>query len=111
MIDPANRLPSDKSTRPDLSSRLRTISMVLRELFLIILLVLSIHVSLPQSERIWAAYETPGDLIRLVLGGAIAVWIAINLFKLPTESGAHRAWLYIGIVGVPFALIATIAIW
>ena len=31
-------------------------------------MALMVRVSLPQSETIWTAYETPGDLVRLWLG-------------------------------------------
>ena len=62
-LDPRNtRTPA--STVPLV---LRILAMILRALFLAALIVIIARVSSPQSETIWAAYETPGDLIRLVV--------------------------------------------
>jgi fucose 4-O-acetylase-like acetyltransferase len=40
--------------------------MILRALFIGILIVVTAHVASPQTERFWSAYETPGDLIRMI---------------------------------------------
>ncbi len=72
---------------------------------------MTIHVSSPQNETIWLAYETPGDLIRVILGFAVSVWIVSQLFVFPEEAEAYRTWVYCGLVAVPFALICAIAIW
>jgi len=90
---------------------LRIAGLVLRALFMGILLVVIAHVSSPQSETIWSAYETPGDLIRLALGLIACLWILFHFFKLPKDVTAHRTWFYLGLVAVPFALICAIAIW
>ncbi len=69
------------------------------------------RVSAPQSESIWSAYETPGDLIRLALGVAVGVWILFHLFMLPEDAEGYRTWVYLGLAVVPLALICAIAVW
>ncbi len=70
-----------------------------------------VRVSAPQSESIWSAYETPGDLIRLALGVAVGVWILFHLFMLPEDAEGYRTWVYLGLAVVPLALICAIAVW
>ena len=55
--------PGARATR-----RLLVAGVVLRTLFIVSLLIVTVHVSMPQSASIWTAYETPGDLIRMALG-------------------------------------------
>jgi hypothetical protein len=95
----------------DVSPRLRIAATFLRTLFVIILLALTVRVSLPQSETIWSAYETPADLIRLLLGLALCIWLAIQLFQGPTDAQGYRTWLYLGLAAVPFAIICLVAVW
>jgi len=73
--------------------------------------VVIVRVSAPQSESIWSAYETPGDLIRLALGVAVGVWILFHLFMLPEDAEGYRTWVYLGLAVVPLALICAIAVW
>ena len=101
-------------TRPkdaDAPSRVRFASLVLRTVFIVLLLVVIAHVSMPQSETLWTVFDTPGDVVRLVLGIAACVWIAFQLFTVPHDPHAHRTWLHLGLVAVPFVLICIIAIW
>ena len=84
---------------------------VLRIAFIALILVVTIHVSLPQNETIWTAYDSPSDLIRLVLGFGVCAWIAAQLFAAPKDTDAQRIWLYLGLVAVPFVLICVVAIW
>jgi len=84
---------------------------VLRALFIAALLVVTVRVSSPQSETIWSAYETPGDLIRLALGLLVCVWIVVQMFMVPKDPEGYRTWLYLGLVAVPFAIICAIAVW
>ena len=94
-----------------MSPGLRIASNVLRALFIACLLVITLRVSMPQSETIWTAYDTPGDLVRMVLGLAVCVWLVIHLFTAPTDARHYRTWLYLGLAAVPFALICLIAVW
>jgi hypothetical protein len=83
----------------------------LRVSFIVCLLVLTVRVSMPQNETIWTAYDTPGDLVRLALGFAVCVWVAIQLFRVPKDANGYRMWTYFGLIGVPFAVICLIATW
>ena len=73
--------------------------------------MVTVRVSAPQSESIWSAYETPGDLIRLALGIAVGVWILFHLFMLPKDPEGYRTWVYLGLAVVPLALICAFAVW
>jgi hypothetical protein len=103
--------PEAKSPAPSISSGLRITAIVLRTLFIFTLLALSIRVSLPQSETIWTAYETPADLIRFLLGLALCLWFGSLLFNGPRDAQGYRTWLYLGAAGLPFALICLFAAW
>lgn len=90
---------------------LRALATVLRLAFIALLVVVTVHVSMPQNETIWTAYDTPGDLIRLALGVAVCGWLAVQLFAKPMETDGYRTWLYLGLAAVPFVLICIVAIW
>jgi hypothetical protein len=90
---------------------LRILAIILRALFLAALIVIIARVSAPQSETIWAAYETPEDLLRLALGFAACVWLVIHIFILPKDAEGFKTWLYFGPLGVPLAWVIAIAKW
>ncbi len=90
---------------------LRIAALVLRTVFIGILVVLVARVSSPLNETIWSAYETPGDLIRVVVGLVACLWMLYSVFALPKDAEAYRAWIYIGLVGAPLALACVIAFW
>ena len=92
-------------------SGLRIASVALRTIFICILLVLALRVSMPQSETIWSAYETPADLVRMLLGFGLCVWFVILLFQGPRDPRGYRTWIYLGMAAVPFALICLYAVW
>jgi len=87
------------------------LALVLRTVFIAALLVVIVHVSMPQSASLWTAYEAPGDLVRLIFGFAICAWLALQLFVLPKDPGAYRTWLYLGLAAVPFVVICIVGIW
>jgi hypothetical protein len=95
----------------DVSTGLRRAANILRAVFIFILMVLTVRVSLPQIETIWSAYETPGDLVRLLLGIAVCVWLGSQLFHGPKDAHGYRTWVYLSLVAVPFALICLVAVW
>ena len=95
----------------DLSPGLRIASNVLRALFIACLLVITLRVSMPQSETIWTAYDTPGDVVRMALGLAVCVWLVVQFFTPPKDADHYRTWLYLGLLAVPFAVICLIAVW
>jgi TRAP-type C4-dicarboxylate transport system permease small subunit len=90
---------------------LRIAATVLRTLFIGVLLVLTLRVSLPQNETIWTAYDTPADLVRLILGVGVCAWLVYQLFQLPRDGDSSRTWFYLGLVAVPFALIVLFVAW
>jgi hypothetical protein len=45
------------------------------------------------------------------LGLATCLWILLQSFQLPQDAEAHRTWICLGLVAVPFALICLVAIW
>jgi hypothetical protein len=87
-----------------------TAGLVSRTLFILILTVATVRVASPQNESVWSAYETPGDLIRMVVGFGLSVWLVVHLFILPKDSDGYWAWIYLGPI-VPLALLCTIVIW
>ena len=95
----------------ELSPGLRIASNVLRALFILCLLLITLRVSMPQNETIWTAYDTPGDLVRMALG--------LGGLRLAGGPALHAAegrpslsdWLYLGLVAVPFAAICLVAVW
>jgi hypothetical protein len=106
-----DKIPDGKAPGSGIPIRLRIAGMVLRALFIAALVVVTVRVSSPQSETIWSAYETPGDLIRLALGLLVCVWIIVHLFMVPKDPEGYRTWVYLGLVAVPFAVICAIAVW
>lgn len=105
-------MKSEKSPeRSDISGRLRLAAMIVRAVFLSILVALTARISLPQSETIWTAYESPADAVRLALGILVCVWIALHAFMMPKDPEGYRTWLYVGLVAIPFALVCLVAVW
>ena len=85
----------------------------LRVIFLALLVAITVRVSLPQNETLWTVYDTPGDVVRLLLGLAVCGWVGAQLFfaRVPRDAAGYRTWLYFGAVAVPFALICLVAVW
>jgi hypothetical protein len=103
--------PEAKSPVSGASRGLRIAATVLRTIFIATLLALTVRVSMPQSETIWTAYETPADLIRFVLGLALCLWLGSQLLHGPSDAQGYRTWLYLGLAAVPFAIICLVAVW
>jgi len=82
-----------------------------RTLFLIVLIVITARVASPQIERLSSIYETPGDLIRVLMGVGVCGWFIVNLFILPKDAGAYRIWMYLGMLLLPLAALCAYVIW
>jgi hypothetical protein len=95
----------------EITPRQRMAGLFLRTVLIVSLLIVTLHVSMPQSASIWTAYNTLGDFIRLSLGLTACVWVAIQVFATPKDPGAFRTWLYLGLAAVPFAVICIIGVW
>jgi hypothetical protein len=103
--------PGTEFSASGITDWFRVAGAFLRIVFIVALVVVTLRVSMPQSETIWTAYETPADLIRMLSGYAVCVGLMFQLFKMPRDAASHRAWLYLGLAAVPFALICLFAIW
>lgn len=103
--------PEAKLPASNVSNGLRVAAILLRTVFICILLVLTLRVSMPQSETIWSAYETPADLVHMALGLVLCLWFMFLLFHGPRDAQGYRTWFYLGLVAVPFALICLFAVW
>jgi hypothetical protein len=103
--------PSTELPIPEVTGWIRFAAIVLRALFIATLLAVTLRVSMPQNETIMTAYETPGDLIRLVLGLVVCLWLAVQLFNGAVDAEARRTWLYLGVVAIPFAWICLFYTW
>jgi len=103
---PETTLPPGK-----LSAGLRIAAIGLRTLFIGLLALITFRVSLPQNETIWTAYDTPSDVVRMVLGLAVAAWLVFQLFRGPRDRDGYRTWFYLGLLAVPFSVICLIAVW
>jgi hypothetical protein len=108
-IDWARRVTFEQ--HPDVPVWLQVSGAALRVVFITCLIVITLRVSMPQNETLWTLYDTPGDLVRVVLGLAVCAWIAVQLFKGPKDARSQRTFLYFGLAAVPFALLCMIAIW
>jgi hypothetical protein len=105
--------PASPDARPDsrVPAYLRIAGILLYAIFIGVLLVVTVRVSGPQSESIWSVYETPGDLVRLLLGFGVCLWILFHLFMLPKDAEGYRTWIYLGLIVAPFALALAFATW
>ncbi len=103
--------PETATPDGEIPARLRIAAGILRALFIAVLVLITFRVSRPQNETFWTAYDTPSDMVRMLLGFAVAVWLLVQLFKGPRDQGGYRTWFYLGLVAVPFSFICLIAVW
>ena len=82
-----------------------------RTIFLLVLTVLTARVASPQIERLSSVYETPGDLVRVLMGVGVCAWFIVNLFILPKDVGAYRTWMYLGLVLLPLSVLCAFVVW
>jgi hypothetical protein len=107
----AEETPDASVTKRAVSMPVRIVALLLRAVFLLALVVVALRASAPQNETVWSAYETPGDLIRLILGAAVAIGILVQLFRPPKDAHAYRTWAYLGIILAPLAVAIAVAAW
>jgi hypothetical protein len=82
-----------------------------RTLFLLVLTVMTARVASPQIEHFRSVYETPGDLIHVLLGLGVCAWLVVNLFILPRDAGAYRTWMYLGVAVLPLSVLCAFVVW
>lgn len=107
-------LPVNEGKRPAGGGMSRTVwfgGLTVRTIFIAILIVITMRVASPQMEHIWAIYETPSDLVRVAIGFAVCVWLAVHLFIPPKDAGGYRTWLYLGVAILPLAALCAFVIW
>ena len=104
---------TNRTAKPESGpSRLvRIAGIAVRTLFLIVLTLITARVASPQMEHLTSIYETPGDLIRVLMGVGVCSWFIVNLFILPRDPGAYRTWMYLGIAILPLSVLCAFAIW
>ena len=78
-------LPETQAPNAKIPAWQQFAGLTLRSVFLMALAVLTFRVALPQNETIATAYDTPNDLIRLVLGFAVCGWLVFELFRTATR--------------------------
>ena len=100
-----------KTIDPKPSAQVWFGGVAVRTLFLIVLTVITARVASPQMEHLSSLYETPGDLIRVLLGFGVCAWFIVNLFILPKDAGAYRTWMYLGVTVLPLSLLCAFAVW
>jgi cell division protein FtsW (lipid II flippase) len=101
----------DKDTSTEIPIGWQILALFLRLVFIGALAAIAVRVSLPQSETLRSVYETPGDLVRLALGMAVCVWVAIHLFTLPKTVEGYKQWINLGLVIAPVTLALAVVIW
>ncbi len=85
--------------------------LAVRTLFIATLIVITARVASPQMEQLWTLLDTPGDLVRVMVGFAVCVWLIVHLFILPKDQEGYRTWLYLGIALLPLSVLCAIVIW
>jgi hypothetical protein len=111
MQERAEAAPDNRLSHRPISPGLKLAGTIFRVLFMCALLGVIALVARPQSETIWTAYETPADLVRLVLGIAAGIWIVVHLFIPPRDPAAYRTWIYLGLILLPLAAIYAVVMW
>lgn len=106
-----NQTPKADEATSKPSSGVWAGGVAVRTVFLIVLIVLTARVASPQMERLSTIYETPGDLIRVLMGVAVCGWFIVNVFRLPKDGGAYRTWLYMGFALLPLAALCAYVVW
>ena len=96
---------------PKLPVGVRLGGIAVRTLFLIILAVLTARVASPQVESFRSLFDTPDDVIRVVLGFLLCAWFIVNLFIPPRDAEAYRTWMYLGPAILPLLLLCAFVTW
>jgi hypothetical protein len=90
---------------------MRFFGLLLRTLFLIGVIVVTARVATPQNETLWSAYDTPDDLLRIVLGTGVCLFVAAQIFRYSRDPADMRRWVPIGLAVLPLLLLCAVVIW
>jgi hypothetical protein len=107
----ADQADRARKSDPQPSASVWFAGVAVRTLFLIVLTILTARVASPQIERLSSIYETPGDLIRVLMGVGVCAWFIVNLFRLPKDAGAYRTWMYLGLAVLPLSVLCAVVVW
>jgi hypothetical protein len=99
-----------KDTR-ELSTAVWFGGLMVRTLFIAILVLITSRVASPQLEHIWSIYETPSDLVRVILGLGVCVWLVVHIFILPKDRAGYLIWIYLGVLLLPLSALCAFVIW
>lgn len=90
---------------------MRFVGLALRTVFLLLVVAMTARVASPQSEKLLSAYETPSDLVRIILGATVCCFLVVQIFRYSRDPADMRNWVVIGLVAVPLALLCAVVIW
>jgi hypothetical protein len=90
---------------------MRLLGLILRTLFLIVVVVVTARVAIPQNETLLSAYETPPDLLRILLGAVVCCFIVIQIFRYSSDPEDMRKWVPFGLALLPLALLCAVVVW
>ncbi len=99
-----------QTSASNVSRHLRMAALGLRTVFILSILIITLHVSLPH-DPFWTVLQSPDDLIQIALGLAVCGWGIVQLFTVPKDAHAYRTWFYLGLAAVPFLLICIVGVW
>jgi hypothetical protein len=103
--------PGQELSASEPACSLRVAAILLRTAFICLLIAVTLRVAMPQNETIWTIDDTPADLVRLILGSIVAIFLAVQLFYGPKDAHAYRTWLYLGLAVVPIVIVLLVVVW
>jgi hypothetical protein len=112
--EPAARasLAGDPHARADdLPAYLRVVSIILRSAFVVALTIVAARVSAPQGQGADWLDMPAGDIARVAIGAVFCLCMLRQAFRFPTDAGAHRTWLYLGLALAPLSIACVVAVW
>jgi hypothetical protein len=93
MANSSEVLPSSK-----VPIRLKLAGMLFRSLFLIVLIVVTARISLPETLNSGTlAHFALADFARMAIGITVCVFLFVQLFRRPIDDNGYKVWSYIGL--------------
>jgi hypothetical protein len=95
MADSAESAPPQEHPTADVPSYLRIAGTTIRSIFLLVVLVVTWSITMPQTMAALAHFSL-GDFVRLGIGVSVCAGVIWQLIHLPRDNEAYRTWVYIG---------------
>jgi TRAP-type C4-dicarboxylate transport system permease small subunit len=93
------------------SSRAKIAGIVLRSIFMLCLVLVTMRVSAPQHVgSTWLDIPT-ADMVRVALGLGFCLWVLVHMFILPKDARAYTTWAYLGLALAPLSIACVVAVW